>query len=131
MTGIRINFAQYPCHIDWSTVVSGVNRVTQNVATQYRTERGSDIMVDRGNDLAATVRSGGMYDHVNAQHALNFAVIETCDAVRALETSIDLTETLGTFSATIVGSSGRRLAVDLKVTNGAGVVASMPVQLTA
>ena len=127
MTGIKVDMTVFPCRIQWDRAVAGIDRLTQSVAVNYRTDAGSDI-IDRGNDLSATVRAGGMYDAMNAQHALNFATITTIDYIRKTPQS-DPKEALGTFSATIAGSSNRRLAVDLRVTNAAGESISMPVRI--
>lgn len=130
MTGIGISFRSYPARIDWGKAVSGIDRLTQNVVTNYRTNYGSDWAVARGNDLASDVRSGGLYDAQSAQHSLNFAVLDTTDFVRSVEPQ-NGAEALDTFSAAMAGSSGRRLAVDLTVTNKLGervtMTASLPI----
>ena len=128
MTGIGFNMITYPCSIQWGTAVSGITRLTQNVASNYRTNAGSDIVVARGNDLAETVRSGGIYDAMSAQHALNFAVLTTAADVAAYPVS-DPSETLASFAATVAGSSNLRLHVDLKITNAAGETVTMPVRI--
>lgn len=130
MTGIAIDMTVFPCRIVWDKAVTGVTRLTQNVASNYRTELGSDAVVARGNSLQEVVRTNGMYDSLNAQHALNFATIDTSSFVRTVETSDDPAETLGQFRATVAGSTGRRLQVDLTVTNSLGQTAVMPVRIT-
>ena len=128
MTGIRVDMTVFPGKIKWGEAVSGIARLTQSVAINYRTNLGSDVISARGNALHETVRDGGMYDAMNAQHALNFAVIATSDWVRAEPTTVPA-ETLGSFSATNAGTASRRLAVDLRVTNALGESAVMPVRI--
>ena len=119
MKGIAIDMTSFPCRILWDTDVTGVSRLTQNVATTYCTDVGSDIVVARGNELSDTMKSGGMFDATAAQHAVNFAVLDTVDFLRTLPESTP-EETLGAFSARIVGKTNNRLAVNLFVTNAAG-----------
>jgi hypothetical protein len=76
--GISLAFKEDGCEIDTDSVVSGFATTAQNGMVNIATEAGTDPRFpSRGTDLLRSALDGTMISLTEAQHASNFAALDT------------------------------------------------------
>lgn len=77
MRGLKIDFTQENPQLVLDEAVEDQTATTQNVAVNIGTSKSAPIFDDKGTDLLKTMLESGYVSNRFAQHAANFAALDT------------------------------------------------------
>lgn len=118
--GIKITFTEDGARLNWGERVSGLYATAQKALVNLGTQEGSArVHPDRGTGLPAAVGSGGLLDLASAQHAGNFAALDTLFFLRATGVTDD-PDMLAECKVIPSALSTQRLELGIQLTSNAG-----------